>query len=168
MATAPDIWMPLYIGDYLADTMHLEGPEHGAYLLLIMAYWRNWGPLPDDNKKLAAIARTPLKVWMGMRDTIAEFFEVVDGVWRHWRVEEEMAAAIERVEIGKARTRAATEARRKRNDQRNGQRNGQRNDNESQSQSPSPADQEQEQDPLPEWEKVSSGTTPAHANGEDF
>jgi uncharacterized protein DUF1376 len=60
--SAADSWMPLYIGRYLGDTMHLKGPEHGAYLLLIMHYWSS-GPLEDDDETLAAIARTELAEW---------------------------------------------------------------------------------------------------------
>lgn len=87
-----DTWMPLYIGDYMADTMHLTGAEHGAYLLLIMHYWRT-GPLPDDDRKLAAIARTETKDWRVFGPTIREFFTKIDGCLHHTRIDREIERA---------------------------------------------------------------------------
>lgn len=81
-----DLWMPLYIGDYLADTGHLSTTQHGAYLLIMMHYWRKQG-LPDDDKQLAAIAKLPLRIWLDMKETIQAFF--VNG-WEHKRIEGEL------------------------------------------------------------------------------
>jgi uncharacterized protein YdaU (DUF1376 family) len=80
-------WMPLYVGDYLADTGHLNTTQHGAYLLLMMHYWKK-GELPDDDKQLAAIAKLPLRLWLDSKETLQAFFH--DG-WRHGRIDEELA-----------------------------------------------------------------------------
>lgn len=91
-----DLWMPLYVGDYLADTMHLTAEQHGMYLLLIMAYWRHGGPLPDDPSYLASIAKASEQQWQQHANRIAEFFVVGGGKWTHKRIEAELLASRER------------------------------------------------------------------------
>jgi uncharacterized protein YdaU (DUF1376 family) len=83
--------MPLYVADYLADAAHLTATQHGAYLLLIMNYWQRGCPLPDDDRRLARIARVGPREWARMRDTISEFFSIADGAWVHNRIEHELA-----------------------------------------------------------------------------
>jgi uncharacterized protein YdaU (DUF1376 family) len=90
----PDVWMPLYIGDYLSDTMHLTTEQHGAYLLLIMAYWKNGGALPASDAQLAAICRMPIDAWSNARAVLENFFDVSqEGKWVSKRVEKEMQSA---------------------------------------------------------------------------
>lgn len=79
-------WMPLYVGDYLGDTGHLTTMQHGAYLLLMMHYWRK-GELPDDDRQLSKIAKLPLRTWCEYRATLQDFF--YDG-WKHKRIDAEL------------------------------------------------------------------------------
>jgi uncharacterized protein YdaU (DUF1376 family) len=106
-------WMPLYWGDYHADTRHLTGAQHGAYLLLMGHYWQRGG-LPDDDAQLWRIAAcSSLSEWQEMRPVIEAFFE--EG-WRHKRIEEEFAKA----SAARVAGIASAEARRKRTEaQRN-------------------------------------------------
>lgn len=89
-----NIWMPFYVADYLADTLTLSTEEHGAYLLLIFAYWNNRGPLKDDNIELARITRLMRHAWLTHRPRIAKFFRVEGGFWHHSRIDYEIARAI--------------------------------------------------------------------------
>jgi uncharacterized protein YdaU (DUF1376 family) len=101
-----DTWMPLYIGDSLADTMSLEAREHGAYLLLIMHYWRN-GPLPSDDRSLAGIARVDRKTWIGDTGPIVrQFFNEQDGKLHHKRIDKERAEAQTIADVKRAAAKA--------------------------------------------------------------
>jgi uncharacterized protein YdaU (DUF1376 family) len=85
--------MPFYIGDYLRDTSRLTTEGHGAYLLMIFDYWVSGKPLPDDDHQLAAVARLAVPRWKALRPTLAQFFQVGDGVWRHKRIDAELETA---------------------------------------------------------------------------
>lgn len=74
----PDTWMPLYVGDYMADTMHLNTEQHGAYLLLLLTAWNRGGYLPGDEAQLALICRADKKSWARIRGAVMPFFDVVD------------------------------------------------------------------------------------------
>lgn len=83
--------MPLWVGDYLSDTQHLTAAEHGAYMLLIMAYWQRGKALPGDCDRLALIARMTPAEWAKSEPTLREFFIAEDGEWKHSRIETELA-----------------------------------------------------------------------------
>lgn len=87
-----DIWMPLYIGDYLADTSRLTTEQHGAYLLLLMDYWRS-GKLPDNDQVLTQICKMNPDAWSNAKAMLSQFFSIENGYWVHKRVEQEMADA---------------------------------------------------------------------------
>ena len=72
--------MPLFGDAYLADTTHLTTEEHGAYLLLMIAAWRQEDcGLPMDDKKLARIAGLSTKKWTSIRGTVLEFWKLDNG-----------------------------------------------------------------------------------------
>lgn len=105
-----DIWMPIYVGDYLAATSRLTTEQHGAYLLLIMDYWKN-GPLPDDDRILAQITRMSDDAWSMSSSILRAFFEQSNGTLVHSRIEREKAEAESNSSRNTARAKAAAEAR---------------------------------------------------------
>lgn len=121
MTKNSNAFMPLYVGDYLADTTMLTRDQHGAYLLLIMTYWRNRGPLPDRDDGLAMASRSTPQEWKRLRPILEAFFVVKDGVWTHKRIDEELVKADEKYA-------ARVNASRKANGVRHGHRNGDQSD----------------------------------------
>jgi len=79
--------MPFYVADYLGDTGHLSTTQHGAYILLICHYWRTGG-LPNDDARLARIAKLSVKNWTEfIKPDLEPLFRPN---WRHKRIDEEL------------------------------------------------------------------------------
>lgn len=89
-----NIWMAFYPKDYLGDTSDLSTQQHGAYMLLIMQYFINGGPLLDDDRELARITRLSLSMWRKERPRIVRFFGTQDGFLIHRRVDQELAKGL--------------------------------------------------------------------------
>lgn len=88
MPSKADIWMPLYIGDYLADTSHLDAERHGCYLLWMMHYWRR-GPLVNSIPDLLSIGRLRCADASSIAQALLrEFFTLQkDGFWHQKRTD---------------------------------------------------------------------------------
>lgn len=111
----PKVWMPFFVADYLADTGHLGTIEHGAYLLLILHYWRTAKPLPSDEGQLRKIARMTPAEWADGRGVLLDFFDLDGGVYRHTRIDQELRDASTRIDA-KSRGGKAAAAKRWQND----------------------------------------------------
>lgn len=83
-------FMQLYVSDFVGDTLHLSSEQVGVYLLLLMAMWNADGSLPDDDAKLARVARLSLKKWRAVRPELVDFFTVADGQITHNRLSREL------------------------------------------------------------------------------
>lgn len=90
MAALP--YMQLYVADYLADTMHLNTEEHGAYLLLIFNYWQTGKPIPKA--RLPRIARVSNDRWPEIGSALSEFFEDDGEQWIHLRIERDIESVL--------------------------------------------------------------------------
>jgi len=74
MSTTP--FMPLWVSDFLGDTLDLDATEIGAYMLLLMAQWnRDGSSLPNDQKKLQRVARCG-RNWSKVWGNVERFFSV--------------------------------------------------------------------------------------------
>lgn len=107
-----DTWMPFFVGDYLSATTRLTTEQHGAYVLLLLDYWKN-GPPPNDDAVLAQIVRMPLAAWRKAKPALIGFFELRDGQLIQKRVERERVRALENIEKRRKAGKASANARAK-------------------------------------------------------
>jgi len=144
-----DAWMPLYVGDYMADTSHLTCEQHGAYLLILMALWKRAGAgLPDVDENMAAAARLPVSRWKAIRPIL------LDGVLLRTDGQTVTQKRLD-AEIGKAQgiteARAAAgakggataQANRKQTGEANDEQTGKANGKQTSTPSPSPSPREE-------------------------
>lgn len=93
-----DIWMPIYIKDYLADTAHLNAEESGIYLHLIFHYWMKGKP----KKNLSVLSRLcKTENIEAINFVLSEFFQEKDGEYFHKRIDIELAKATKNREIAR-------------------------------------------------------------------
>ena len=94
-------WMPLYVGDYLADTSHLDAEAHGIYLLLLMRCWTK-GSIPQDRMQCISIAHAMHEQSKSIVDAILdEYFVLHEDGYHNKRID------IEREKAGIAYDRRA-------------------------------------------------------------
>ncbi len=100
--------MPVFIGEYLANTMQLSAEEHGAYFLLKIHYWRNGGPLENDKNSLKNASKVS---WKKCEKILVKFFELQGGYWHHPHLDDELKKAAENKDKFSDRGRKAALAR---------------------------------------------------------
>jgi len=100
----------LHVTDHLADTMHLSAEEHGCYVRLMFSYWRSGPPRDDDNVLARIVGMTPNE-WLDVRPMVEPFFDVLNGQWLHWRLDEELEAAYDAINKASKAGRTGANAR---------------------------------------------------------
>lgn len=84
-------YVQFHIGDFLTGVLHMDAVEVGAYTMLIMAHYQaGENGLPDDDKKLARIAKVTTKKWAAIKGVVLEKFTLKNGMWCQKRVVNEL------------------------------------------------------------------------------
>lgn len=93
-----------YCGDYARDTAHLSLAEHGAYTLLLDAYYSTERGLPEPYGPLYRLCRAMNKAEQGSVRVVAdEYFPVgEDGLRHNARADRDLAKALPRIATARA------------------------------------------------------------------
>ena len=91
-----------YIGDYQRDTGHLSLAEHGAYRLMLDAFYATGKPLPADRKALYRLLRAATQVERKAIDSVcAQFWETTSAGLTNRRAALESKKAEKQAEINR-------------------------------------------------------------------
>ena len=112
--TKVDIFIPLYIGDYLKDTTFLTTEQHGAYLLMLFACWAH-GAIPNSEKVICRTTGLSPESWQESKDVLLAYFKIKDGKIHHSRIDKELELAKARKDRFNALSKAGVEARKQNN-----------------------------------------------------
>jgi uncharacterized protein YdaU (DUF1376 family) len=86
-------FMPMFWGDFFANTLHLSAQELGAYTALIGHAWEHGGNIAVMD--LQRVARVSNRHWPKVRPRLSSFFNTskVLHYWHHERVHAELSKA---------------------------------------------------------------------------
>ena len=91
-------FMPLWVSDFLGDTLDLDAQEIGAYMLILMAMWQREGTLPNDQKKIQRVARIG-RGWPKVWASIEQYFEADGDTITNPRLTKELQKARNKSEV---------------------------------------------------------------------
>lgn len=92
-----------HLGDYATRTQHLSVIEHGAYRLLMDAYYTAEKPLTLDMNRLCLMIRaTTVSEKKAVFSILNEFFLKTEAGWQHRRIDAEIEEYMEIVNRNKA------------------------------------------------------------------
>lgn len=91
-----------HIGDYAKKTSSLSLIEHGAYLLMMQAFYGSEEPLPPEKQELYRVAKAHTKMEKAAVDkVVAKFWKQTPAGLVNGRAIEEMKAASELAEVAR-------------------------------------------------------------------
>ena len=88
-------FMPMFWGDFFANTLHLTAQELGAYVALIGHAWEHDAKIAVTD--VQRVARISNYNWQKVRPRVEQFFDTlsVPNFWLHERVHSELTKAAE-------------------------------------------------------------------------
>lgn len=112
MSDKPKVFQNMYWHDFDADTSGIPLFDRGVYLILIKEYWYNGGPLPENKtflyRKCVAISRAEKA---SVNRILEAYFLHENGVYRHPRIDRDLAQATEKIRKNRERAQKGAAAR---------------------------------------------------------